>query len=42
MVYTKRWKKEDVKKIKGKQKVMERFDKSNEGPSTKFQKKELF
>ena len=28
------------KKIKGKQKVMERFDKSNEGPSTKFQKKE--
>ena len=30
------------KKIKGKQKVMERFDKANEGATTKLQKKEQF
>ena len=28
------------KKIKGNQKVMGKFDSSNDGPSTKFQKKE--
>jgi hypothetical protein len=29
-----------VKKIKGKQKVMSKFDSTNDGPSGKFEKKE--